>query len=73
LSSGEGLIWAVRDPSEHTEKVGRQRAAPDAGVEDKRLLVVETEFAKTLKLMGREGNILSTVIRQAWVPVTCAL
>ena len=66
LSSGEGLIWAVRDPSERTEQVGKHRAAPDAGVEDKRLLVTETEFAKTLKLMGREGNILSTVIRQAW-------
>ena len=66
LSSGEGLIWAVRDPSERTEQVGRHRAAPDAGIADKRLLVVETEFAKTLKLMGREGNILSTVIRQAW-------
>lgn len=66
LSSGEGLIWAVRDPSERTEQVGKHRAAPDAGIADKRLLVVETEFAKTLKLMGREGNILSTVIRQAW-------
>lgn len=77
LASGEGLIYAVRDP----ELVpGRQRKdgkvlnndddgrvkVGDAGVEDKRLWVVESEFAQPLKLMGREGNILSTVIRQAW-------
>jgi hypothetical protein len=66
LASGEGLIWAVRDPVERTEQVGRHRAVADMGVEDKRLLVLETEFAKTLKLMGREGNILSTVMRQGW-------
>jgi len=56
LSSGEGLIWAVRDP------VGKD----DPGVHDKRLLVVETEFASTLKVLKREGNILSPVMRNAW-------
>jgi hypothetical protein len=29
-------------------------------------LVLETEFASPLKLLVREGNILSTVLRQAW-------
>jgi hypothetical protein len=38
----------------------------DAGVEDKRLLAVESEFAQPLKVMARESNILSTVLRQAW-------
>ena len=55
LSSGEGLIFAVRDP---TNK--------DDGVPDKRALVIETEFARPLKVMGRTGNTLSTVLRDAW-------
>jgi hypothetical protein len=73
LSSGEGLIWEVRDPIEKQEPirekqriVGYQTAIIDQGVTDKRLLVVEAEFASTLRVMTREGNILSAVIRQAW-------
>lgn len=62
LSSGQGLIWAVRDPvfSKDGEKL------LDTGVEDKRVLSVESEIAQQLKLMAQESNILSTVIRQAW-------
>jgi len=73
LSSGEGLIWAVRDPIEKTEPIkeaqqvtGYQSIVVDRGVEDKRLLVIEEEFASVLKVAGREGNTLSPVIRQAW-------
>lgn len=73
LSSGEGLIWALRDPVEVMEPVkekgqitGYQNVVKDKGVTDKRLLVVESEFAQTLKVMKREGNTLSPVIRQAW-------
>jgi hypothetical protein len=55
LSSGEGLIEAVRD--------GRNG---DLGVIDKRLLVIESELAKALKAMARDGNTLSAVLRQAW-------
>ena len=72
-SSGEGLIWAIRDPiareqpiREHGRVVDYQRVVEDAGVADKRLVVVETEFASTLKVMSREGNTLSPVLRQAW-------
>lgn len=54
-SSGEGLIWEVRDSSEG-----------DPGVEDKRLLVVETELASPLERMTGSGNTLSPVLRQAW-------
>src|SRR5262249_31625989 len=36
------------------------------GVGDKRLMVVEGEFANVLKVMAREGNTLSPVIRSAW-------
>jgi Protein of unknown function (DUF3987) len=38
----------------------------DGGVEDKRLHVIEEEFAQPLKLMSLPGNILSTVLRCAW-------
>ena len=74
LSSGEGLTWVVRDPVEKIELVkerGRhtgeyEQIIVDAGVSDKRLLLVEQEFAAVLKVMSREGNILSTQLRQAW-------
>jgi hypothetical protein len=38
----------------------------DRGIEDKRLLVIETEFGSVLRTSQRDGNILTTVIRQAW-------
>jgi hypothetical protein len=73
LSSGEGLIYHVRDPRVQQQPVkGKRRAVSgqavtlDRGVTDKRLLIVEEEFAQALKLMAREGNILSPVLRQAW-------
>jgi hypothetical protein len=78
LSSGEGLIFAVRDPVLRPARIrksgvifnndddGGGKKIVDSGIEDKRLLVVETEFAQPLKVMDRDGNILSTVIRQAW-------
>jgi hypothetical protein len=65
LSSGEGLIYAVRDRVEGENKKG-ETAVLDEGVEDKRLLVLEAELAGVLKVMSREGNTLSPVIRQAW-------
>ena len=34
--------------------------------EDKRLLVLEAEFASVLKVIAREGNTLSPVVRNAW-------
>lgn len=60
LSSGEGLIWSVRDP------VMKGTDVVDPGIADKRKLVVEGEFASVLKNMMREGNILSSVVRQTW-------
>jgi hypothetical protein len=65
LSSGEGLIYAVRDRV-HGENKDGKRVVMDPGVEDKRLLVLEAELAGVLKVMSREGNTLSPVIRQAW-------
>jgi hypothetical protein len=57
LSSGEGLIAQVRDPADEHDA-----EAPS----DKRRLVVEPEFAQTLKVLAREGNTLSAIVRQAW-------
>lgn len=55
LSSGEGLIWAVRDPS-----------TQDLGISDQRLLVIEPEFASVLKASAREISTLSPTLRCAW-------
>jgi hypothetical protein len=73
LSSGEGLIYAVRDPvikREPIKEKGRvidyQDVITDVGVLDKRLLAIEEEFAKLLRVIAREGNTLSPQIRQAW-------
>lgn len=63
LSSGEGLIYAVRDASEKKDKDG---VPEDEGVIDKRLFVLEEEFSSALKATGRDGNILSNVIRNFW-------
>jgi hypothetical protein len=64
LSSGEGVISAIRDATMKF-KDGVAEVL-DAGVEDKRLLVVEQELAQTLKVMRREGNPLSPVLRCAF-------
>jgi len=74
LSSGEGLIWQVRDPIMKRQPVkerGRHTGEyveyeDDPGIGDKRLMVVETEFSQALKVMAREGNTLSEVLRKAW-------
>jgi hypothetical protein len=68
LSSGEGLIWAVRDPVEAIDLKADEGGTKivDPGVEGKRLLVTEGEFASTLRVMGRDGSTLSPVIRNGW-------
>lgn len=73
LSSGEGLIWAVRDPIEKRTPIkqgGRvidyQMVIDDPGQDDKRLLVFEGEFASVLQVLKREGNTLSSTLRNAW-------
>ena len=64
LSSGEGLIWSVRDP-EHAAP-GRGCGRDEREQTDQRLLVLETEFASVLKTVVRDGNTLSPVVRCAW-------
>jgi hypothetical protein len=55
LSSGEGVVWKVRDGD-----------GQDAGAADKRLLVIETEFASVLKSASRETSTLSSTLRNVW-------
>jgi len=75
LSSGEGLIHQIRDEKLKKEPVKDKKTGlvtsyqwviADPGVPDKRLLLVEEEFSRLLKMGKREGNTTSEVIRQAW-------
>ena len=61
LTSGEGLIYHVRDPQEKKEKT-----PADEGVADKRLVAYESEFASVLKIIERKDNTLSAIMRDAW-------
>lgn len=69
LSSGEGLINAVRDAvevDENEEEAPKKKQKADKGVKDKRLFVIEAEFAGALRAMQRQGNNISAIIRTAW-------
>jgi hypothetical protein len=65
LSSGEGLIHEIRDPVEKPDEDGNMQVV-DEGVADKRLLCVESEFGSMLRILARQGNSLSGIVRQAW-------
>ena len=56
MSSGEGVLHAIRDPVYAMQK--GVSVMTDPGVEDKRLLLDEREFYSALEVMKREGNIL---------------
>jgi hypothetical protein len=73
LSSGEGLIYHVRDERSERQPIknkGRvveyETVVVDSGIADKRLLVVEPELASVFKRMNGDTNSLSAVIREAW-------
>ena len=63
LSTGEGLVYAVRDKSETTGKDGIPLFA---GVADKRVLCLEQEFGAALRMSSRSGNTLSAILRLTW-------
>jgi hypothetical protein len=65
LGSGEGLIWSVRDAAE--VEPGPDNSKPrDGGVADKRMMLVEPEFPGLLRVMQRQGNTISKLLREAW-------
>ena len=75
VASGEGLIHAVRDPvvtrrkarkGEQADKDGRIEVEDDPGVDDKRLFVIQGELAQVLRVMRKDGNTVSPVVRDLW-------
>lgn len=52
LSSAEGLIAEVQDDADPPK--------------DRRLLILQSEFASVLRVMARDGNTLSPNLRAAW-------
>jgi len=63
------LKYHVRDAREETKKNKQGEHVTeivDEGVIDKRLLVVESEFASALRAAQRQGSTLSATIREAW-------
>jgi len=71
LSTGEGIIYAVRDESQELAidrntilgTILGNRQGTDPGIKDKCLLVIEEEFSSSLQASKRDGNTLSSVIR----------
>jgi hypothetical protein len=75
FQSGESIIHAVRDPQYGVIPINKRKAGEadkaektliDEGVSDKRLLIVEEEFARLLTVASRQGNTLSSTLRKAW-------
>ena len=73
FSSGEGLVHYVRDARVGMAKI-KEKGKPDRfepqvtdpGVADKRCLCLLGEFGEILIMLLREGNTLSTVLRNVW-------
>jgi hypothetical protein len=73
LTSGEGLLHAVRDKVTIRQTAwykgspgGSQLVTTDFGEKEKRLMVVEEDFAPALRRLTRRGSTLSFVLRNAW-------
>jgi hypothetical protein len=58
LSSREGLVYLIHD--------GFTEGKEGSAILDKRLLVIESEFANVLHQGKREGNTLSAALRDCW-------
>jgi hypothetical protein len=71
MSSGEGVIHAIRDPLEKSVKEKGQEdsyktVVYDQGVKDKRLFLREQELSRMFRAMARSGNTLSQIMRSGW-------
>ena len=72
IASGEAIVHHVRDAVELVRKTkksdGSEIEARDTieGVTDKRLLLLEEEFARVLRIARKEGTTLSATLREAW-------
>ena len=59
LSSREGLVLKIHDGYESGKNI-------IPAIEDKRLMIIESEFSNVLAQTSREGNTLSAALRDAW-------
>lgn len=59
LSSGEGVVERLRDREE-------DQKGNVVGTDDKRLFLVESEFASVMARARREGSTLGAILRLAW-------
>lgn len=70
ISSGEGIMKQVRDPSVKLEQDPKTKetitTVIDPGIPDKRLMITLGEFQQSIAAMRRQESILSSVLRQAW-------
>ena len=78
VQSGEGIIYQVRDDKFGVEprakyKKGepREEILLEAGVHDKRLMLIEEEFSSLLKNGQRNGNTITEVLRRGWDSPLC--
>jgi hypothetical protein len=65
IVSGEGIIEIVRDPTEEEQEEADEEQR-EVVRRDRRLLLLETEFARTLRVMERAGNNTEAILRLAW-------
>ncbi len=63
ISSGEGLVYLVRDESDEKDDNGK---AKYPAVEDKRLFLIDSEISGYFQGTKREGNSASQTVRTAW-------
>jgi hypothetical protein len=66
LSTGEGLIHVVRDARIEWDEEKKCEVVVDKGVDDKRVVFYEPEFASLLKRAERSGNSVTEIMRDAF-------
>lgn len=66
LSTGEGLAYHVRDLTEQEQERLLQKGELVRDNKDKRLIILDEEFASGLMCTKREGNTLSMGLRTFW-------
>lgn len=69
VSTGEGIIERITDEvigKKMTDKGIEVTCIVVPAVEDKRILIIETEFSKTLRLAKKDHSILKDIFRQAF-------
>ena len=66
LSTREGLAWAIRDARFERDRETGELEEIDPGVPDKRLFIIESEFENVLQQGNRDGNTLSSALRDCF-------